>query len=131
MPDRPDVLQEISTGRMGVTGYRAGGFRIGPAWHEGHILLLPRGVAPWPVRSAHAIELAGLLAIREVDPPAEILLIGMGERPMLLPAELRLALKGWGLAVEAMSTAAACRTFNVLVGEERRVVAALLAIEGP
>ena len=67
--------------------------------------------------------------IREVEPPAEILLIGVGERPMLLPPALRVALKAWGLAVEAMPTSAACRTFNVLLAEERRVVAALLAIE--
>ncbi|HRY25851.1 MAG: Mth938-like domain-containing protein [Geminicoccaceae bacterium] len=129
MAGRPDALQELSTGRLGVTGYRAGGFRIGAQWYNGHVLLLPRGVTAWPVQSAEAIDLDSLLPIREVEPPAEILLIGVGERPLLLPGELRLALKAWGLAVEAMPTSAACRTFNVLLAEERRVVAALLAIE--
>lgn len=128
MPDHPDILREMTAGRLGVTGYRAGGFRIGTEWHEGNILLLPQGVATWQIRSTATIELASLQPVREVEPHAEILLIGVGERPMLLPEELRLALKGWGLAAEAMPTSAACRTFNVLLAEERRVVAALMAI---
>lgn len=126
---RPDALQELSTGRLGVTGYRGGGFRIGTQWYNGHVLLLPQGVQAWSVQSAEAIDLDSLLPVRAVEPPAEILLIGVGERPLLLPAELRLALKAWGVAVEAMPTSAACRTFNVLLAEERRVVAALLAVE--
>ncbi|MEZ5862426.1 MAG: Mth938-like domain-containing protein [Geminicoccaceae bacterium] len=129
MPDRPDALQEMPTGRLGVTGYRPGGFRIGTQWYNGHVLLLPQGVTAWPVQAGDAFTLDSLGPIREVEPPAEILLIGVGERPMLLPPALRVALKAWGLAVEAMPTSAACRTFNVLLAEERRVVAALLAIE--
>jgi uncharacterized protein len=125
----PDALQELSTGRLGVTGYRTGGFRIGTQWYNGNVLLLPQGVTAWSAPSAEAIDLDSLVPIRKVEPPAEILLIGVGERPMLLPAELRLALKAWGIAVEAMPTSAACRTFNVLLAEERRVVAALFAIE--
>ncbi len=128
MSGRPDTLREMTTGRLGVTGYRAGGFRIGTEWHEGNILLLPQGVATWEVDKGAAIELGGLAPIRKVEPPPEILLIGVGERPLLLPEALRLALKGWGLAAEAMPTSAACRTFNVLLAEERRVVAALMAI---
>lgn len=126
---RPEALQELSAGRLGVTGYRGGGFRVGTRWYDGHVLLLPQGVQAWAVQSAETIDLDSLLPIREVEPPPEILLIGVGERPLLLPAELRLALKAWGVAVEAMPTSAACRTFNVLLAEERRVVAALLAIE--
>lgn len=129
MAGRPDALQELPTGRLGVTGYRAGGFRIGTQWYNGNVLLLPQGVTAWSVQSAEAIDLDSLQPIREVEPPAEILLIGVGERPLLLPTELRLALKAWGIAVEAMPTSAACRTFNVLLAEERRVVAALFAIE--
>lgn len=126
---RPEALQKLSAGRLGVTGYRGGGFRVGTRWYDGHVLLLPQGVQAWAVQSAETIDLDSLLPIREVEPPPEILLIGVGERPLLLPAELRLALKAWGVAVEAMPTSAACRTFNVLLAEERRVVAALLAIE--
>jgi uncharacterized protein len=56
------------------------------------------------------------------------LILGLGPRFLMVPAELRQALKGHGIAVEAMDTGAACRTFNVLLAEDRRVAAALIAL---
>jgi uncharacterized protein len=56
----------------------------------------------------------------------EILSLGTGLRMAPVPAPLRLALKRAGIAVEPMDTGAACRTYNVLVAEDRRVAAALL-----
>lgn len=115
-------------GRQGVTGYRPGGFRIGKTWHQGHLLLLPAGVAAWPIVSIDELSETSLLALRDVQPPADILLLGMGPTASLAPFELRRTLGSWGLAVEAMTTPAACRTFNLLLAEERRVVAALFAM---
>lgn len=131
MPDSLlDLLEETPPGRLGVTGYRPGGFRIGPVWHEGHLLLLPEpvGVISWPVDPAGPPGIESLDAVRRIEPPADILLLGLGEKAPLLPFALRQLLAGWGLAVEAMPTPAACRTFNVLLAEERRVVAALQAM---
>lgn len=115
-------------GRLGVTGYRPGAFRIGKAWHEGHILLLPDGVAGWPIGSIDELNEDHLEALRDLRPPAEILLLGLGAKAPLISFELRRTLGGWGLSVEAMTTPAACRTFNLLLAEERRVVAALFAM---
>jgi uncharacterized protein len=53
-------------------------------------------------------------------------LLGLGRRMGLVASDLRAALKASGIVIEAMDTGAACRTFNVLLGEERRVAAALL-----
>lgn len=64
--------------------------------------------------------------IREMEP--EVLIIGTGETLRFPPFELTAALAEAGVGVEVMDTAAACRTYNILVGEERRVVAALLMI---
>jgi uncharacterized protein len=56
----------------------------------------------------------------------ELLLLGLGRRMAPVAPALRAALKAHGIAVEAMDTGAACRTYNLLVAEDRRVAAALL-----
>ncbi len=48
----------------------------------------------------------------------------------LLPPALRQAVRAWGPVVEAMATPAACRTYNLLLAEGRRVAAALIALPG-
>lgn len=128
MTDPLDRLDETDLGRQGVTGYRPGAFRIGKTWHEGHLLLLPDGVAPWPISSIDEVGEASLATLRDAQPPAEILLLGLGATAPLFSFELRRTLGSWGLSVEAMTTPAACRTFNLLLAEERRVVAALFAM---
>jgi uncharacterized protein len=128
MADLLDLLEETPPGRLGITSYRPGGFRIGSVWHDGDLLLLPDGVAAWPVDVAAGPTLESLKALEAVDPPAEILLLGLGVKAPLLPFALRKALAGWGLSVEAMPTPSACRTFNLLLAEDRRVVAALMAM---
>jgi uncharacterized protein len=128
MAEPLDRLEETELGRQGVTGYRPGGFRIGSTWHEGHLLLLPDGVVSWDIASPEALSEKSLEALRAIEPPADILLLGMGAKAPLLPFELRRALSAWGLSVESMPTPSACRTFNLLLAEERRVVAALFAM---
>jgi uncharacterized protein len=128
MADLLDLIEETPPGRLGITGYRPGAFRIGTAWHEGHLLMLPESVAPWPLGADGAVTLESLAALEGLDPAAEILLLGLGAKAPLLPFELRRTLAGWGLSVEAMPTPSACRTFNLLLAEERRVVAALMAM---
>lgn len=128
MAELLDLLEETPAGRLGVTGYRSGGFRIGSIWHAGHVLLLPDGVIPWMVDAAAGPTLESLDPVNTIDPPAEILLLGLGTKAPLLPFALRKALAGWGLSVEAMPTPSACRTFNLLLAEDRRVVAALVAM---
>lgn len=128
MTEPLDRLEETELGRQGVTGYRSGGFRIGRTWHEGHLLLLPESVVAWEIASPDAVSEASLEPLRHIEPPADILLLGLGARAPLLSFELRRTLGDWGLSVEAMPTPSACRTFNVLLAEERRVVAALFAM---
>jgi uncharacterized protein len=82
----------------------------------------------WDIGSPEALSEESLEALRAIEPPADILLLGLGAKAPLLPFELRRALSAWGLSVEAMPTPSACRTFNLLLAEERRVVAALFAM---
>jgi uncharacterized protein len=89
------------------------------------VLVLPDRTLDWGVGSIAELSEASfepLVGRGDV----EILVLGTGARMAPLPAPLRLALKRAGIAVEPMDTGAACRTYNVLVAEDRRVAAALL-----
>jgi uncharacterized protein len=111
-----------------VQSYRAGGFTIGGDRHEGSVLVLPDVTRPWPAGSLEEIGLDSLVPILDAEPRVEILVVGAGARFAMVGPELRAALKARGIAVESMDTRAACRTFNVLLAEDRRVAAALIAI---
>ena len=72
--------------------------------------------------------LENLRPVEQSDPATEILIFGGGATTPFVAPELRDALKAAGVIVEPMDTGAACRTFNVLLSEERRVAAALVAV---
>lgn len=104
-----------------VDGYGPGFFRIGSNRVEGNILVLPTGVAPWD-------GYADVGAATEAASLIDVLLVGTGADPAYLPAEFRQAIEGAGIGIEPMTTPAACRTYNLLLGEGRRVGAALIAV---
>jgi uncharacterized protein len=68
--------------------------------------------------------------LRTLEPAPEILVVGTGAEFVLPPPALRQAVRAWGPVIEAMTTPAGCRTFNLLVAEGRRVAAALIALPG-
>jgi len=92
------------------------------------VIVTPARVTVWPAASVADVAADGLLALLAVDMPVDVLLIGCGREFVPEPAGLRAALKAAGIVLEWMDTGAACRTYNVLVGEDRRVAAALLAV---
>ncbi len=113
--------------RQIVQGYGKGGFRVSDHEWRGAVIVFPTRTARWDVVGAASLTLESFAAVYAADdPPIELLLIGTGPRHLLLPAKLRGDLRARGLAIDAMDTGAACRTYNVLIGEERRVAAALL-----
>jgi uncharacterized protein len=120
-----DVTPLIPADRQVIEGYSASGFRVSGVAHHGAILVFPDATRAWgAVRIAEVTEtsLAPVLAKGGV----EILLIGCGRRMALIPKELRIKLREAGIVVDTMDTGAACRTYNVLLAEDRRVAAALL-----
>lgn len=86
-------------------------------------------VADWPVTSTAGLRLDELEAILALAP--EVLLLGTGSRLRFPPHALYAAILERRIGFEVMDTAAACRTFNVLLAEERRVAAALVIDAGP
>ena len=113
-----------------IESYGGGGFCVAGERYRGSLLVLPEGCHAWKVSTAEEIALAGLAPLwRDPVAPIDLVLFGMGATMVLLAEELREGLRRHGIRAEAMDTGGACRTFNVLLAEERRVAAALLAID--
>ncbi len=123
-----DISPVVPQGRQVVESYGDGRFRISGAVWTGSVLLRPDAALSWPVAAFREITLASLMPLTEGEAPPEILLIGCGGRTELLPRALREAIRAQGMVADAMDTGAACRTYNVLMAEDRRVAAALIAV---
>ena len=113
-----------------VESYGPGGFRInGDTW-TGSVLILADRVVAWDRSDADGLDAAGLdavgLAAAFAGQATELVIVGLGGAAAT-PAVRRI-FKDAGLAVEAMDTGAACRTYNLLAGEGRAVGAALRAL---
>ncbi len=115
-------------GRFPIDAYGNGGFRFADMSHRGSILVLPSGIRAWDVTEPSGITLSTLAPVVAEAAQIELLLVGVGADLLRLPPGLVQRLRDAGLRVEAMQTGAAARTLNVLLGENRRVAAALLAV---
>jgi uncharacterized protein len=115
-------------GRHQIDAYGNGGFRFGGMSHRGSILALPSGVRAWPIALVSEIDLAALAPILAEASAIELLLLGTGPDPVLAGDRIRTALGEVGIRLDAMPTGAAARTYNVLLAEDRRVAAALIAV---
>ncbi|MGI9435346.1 MAG: Mth938-like domain-containing protein [Geminicoccaceae bacterium] len=111
-----------------VQSYGEGGFRISGRRHEGSVLIRPDVVDSWPVATMAELSIPTLSPILDVEAAIEILIIGCGSVFAPAPVTLREMLRAKGIGIETMDTGAACRTYNVLAGENRRVAAALMAL---
>jgi uncharacterized protein len=111
-----------------IDAYGDGGFRFAGMSHRGSLLCLPAGMWASPVTSAADVTPEALSLLFSAEPPVELFLIGAGRDPWALPAVLRTRFQEAAIAVEAMSTGSAVSTYNILLGEGRRVGALLIAV---
>ena len=125
-----DITPLIPTGRQIIESYGAGRFRVSGAAYGSSIIVFPERTIPWEAASAAQITLDSLDEVARAGAAGrvDVLLIGCGERMVLIPAALRRALRDAGIVIEPMDTGAACRTYNVLMAEGRKVAAALIAV---
>jgi uncharacterized protein len=111
-----------------IRSYGPGRFLIGQQeWHAS-VLVMPTLTVPWPVARAEDLSLVNLAPLKEAPAPTELLVVGCGPRAIFLPPALRASLKEAGLALEVVDTGSACRIYNVLLAESRRVAAALIPL---
>lgn len=116
-------------GHAAIEGYGNGGFRFAGMSHRGSIMLLPSGIWAWPPSSVTEIDAASLARpIAEAD-GFDLLFLGTGRDPWRLPNDLQQLLRDAGIRFDAMATAAAASTYNVLLAEGRQVAAALIATD--
>jgi len=117
-----------------VESYRDGLFRISGQDHAGAVLLTAQKTRPWletDVDGFSARTFAFLLVepkASDADLAVDLVLLGTGARLTWPSKDIRASLRAGGIALEVMDTGAACRTFNVLVAENRRVAAVLLPV---
>ena len=116
-------------GRHIIDTYGNGGFRFAGMSHRGSLLLLPSGVRAWDVTSPKAIDRTALRPVQAEAAGIELLLVGTGLDIAAIDPSLRGWLKEAGVGLDVMQTGAAARTYNILVGENRKVAAALIAVE--
>ncbi len=123
------IRQAHYPGRAPIDAYGNGGFRFAAMSHRGSILCIPSGIYGWDVPSFDAIDDAALRRVFDEAETIDILLVGAGLTARRLPGSLAERLRGAAVSADAMTTGAAVRTFNVLLAEERRVAAALIAVD--
>jgi uncharacterized protein len=116
-------------GHHQIDAYGNGGFRFADMSHRGSILALPSGVRAWDVTAPSGFSLAAFAPVFAQGETVEILLVGTGRDVAGFPADLRQRFREAGIGLDVMQTGAAARTYNVLVAENRRVGAALIAVE--
>jgi uncharacterized protein len=111
-----------------IDAYGDGGFRFGGMSHRGSLLCFPDGIWAWPVNSIAELSGSALEAAFDRAGSLDFFLIGAGRDPWVLPEGLRSRFRDLSLSVDSMPTGAAVRTYNILLAENRRVGAGLIAI---
>jgi len=112
-----------------IEGYGNGGFRFASMSHRGSLLCLPTGMHAWEASRPAEISMANLQPVFDAADQIDVLMVGLGHDIAGFDKSIRAALRERGIIVEAVATGGAVRTYNILLGENRAVGAALLAVE--
>ena len=122
-PDAPHLPRSAP-----IEAYGNGGFAFADMSHRGSLLCLPDAIWAWPVTTPDEINRASLERVFAAAGGIDTLIIGTGTRVWLPPSDLRQALRAVRVVLDAMQTGPAIRTYNIMMGERRRVAAALIAV---
>ena len=112
-----------------IDAYGDGGFRLSGQWHAGSLLIIADQAQSWPVATFSELTLEALAPVFAAGrAQVEFLLLGVGARNAQAPRAIREALLSAGIGLEFMDTPAACKLYNVLTSEGRRLALALIAV---
>lgn len=112
-----------------IDAYGNGGFRFAGMSHRGSLLCLPSGMLAWPVHSIGELTLDSLQPVLAIADRIDVLLLGLGDDIAGVAPDIRAAFRERSVILEAIATGGAVRTYNVLLGEQRAVGAALIAVD--
>ncbi len=111
-----------------IEAYGNGGFAFAGMSHRGSLLCLPDAIWAWPVTRPDDINEVTLRRVVENAAIIDTLVIGTGNDVWIVPLWLRERLRKLSVVIDAMQTGPAIRTYNIMIGERRRVAAALIAV---
>ena len=126
MPERNDQLHLPRSAP--IEAYGKGGFAFADMSHRGSLLCLPDAIWAWEVTRPEQIDQHTLERVISAANAIDTLLVGTGTEVWVPPAHLRAALRAVHIGLDAMQTGPAIRTYNIMMGERRRVAAALIAV---
>ena len=111
-----------------IEAYGKGGFAFADMSHRGSLLCLPDAIWTWQVTRPAEIDEYSLARVFKAANAIDTLIVGTGTEVWVVPQGLREALRAVRVVLDAMQTGPAIRTYNVMLGERRRVAAALIAV---
>jgi len=121
-----DITPLIDSDQHVIQSYSSDGVKISGQVYAHSVLVAPHYATQWP--HSTPLTLADFQPLIDVADSIDVVLLGTGSKMVFLAPDLKKALRAHDLHVECMDTGAACRTYNVLMAEGRRVVAALLPL---
>lgn len=125
-----DLTPLIPPGRQIIESYGEGRFRVSGRIFNSAILVFPSRTIAWSPGERGSPTLESLVEVAQEGESGtvDLLLLGCGTRMAMVSPELRQGLRRVGVVIEPMDTGAACRTYNMLMADGRRVAAALIPI---
>jgi uncharacterized protein len=126
MPNRSDAPHLPRSAP--IEAYGKGGFAFDDMSHRGSLLCLPDAIWAWPVTKPEQIDRYSLERVFAAANSIDTLIVGTGTYVWRPPPALREALRAVRVVLDAMQTGPAIRTYNIMLGERRRVAAALIAV---
>ena len=114
---------------VSIESFGKGGFRFAGMSHRGSLLCLPSGIWAWSPEQPEDVTELTLKPVFDVATDIGLFLIGTGQSPWHLPAPLQIMFHTSKISVEVMRTGTAVSTYNILLGEGRRVASAFIAVD--
>jgi uncharacterized protein len=111
-----------------IEAYGKGGFAFADMSHRGSLLCLPDSIWAWDVTKPEQIDRYSLQKVFDAANSTDTLIVGTGVGVWVPPRTLREELRAVRIVLDAMQTGPAIRTYNIMLGERRRVAAALIAV---
>ena len=111
-----------------IEAYGKGGFAFADMSHRGSLLCLPDSIWAWSVTAPDQIDRYSLAKVFEQANAIDTLIVGSGADVWVPPRGLREELRAVKVVLDVMQTGPAIRTYNIMLGERRRVAAALIAV---
>jgi len=119
------LTEDNITSRYSISAYSPDGIVVNNQNYRQSLVLSAQTInSPWPVRSISELDESSLQIVLDMNP--DVVLLGTGERQQFPEARIFALLGQQGIGLEVMNNGALCRTFNILVAEDRAVVAAIM-----